>query len=75
MIAVVIIAIVFISFMLFGLFSNAVDNACFAKEVERKMAALKNDPNVIHYENGVWTDYKGRELVSVDLKNPNKFKV
>ena len=56
-------------------FSNAVSNACFAKEVERKMAALKNDPNVIHYENGVWTDYKGRELVSVDLKNPNRFKV
>ena len=39
------------------------------------MAALKNDPNVIHYENGVWTDYKGRELVSVDLKNPNRLKV
>ena len=49
MITGVIIAIVFISFMLFGLFSNAVSNACFAKEVEIKMAALKNDPNVIHY--------------------------
>jgi hypothetical protein len=36
---------------------------------------LKNDPNVIHYENGIWTDFKGRELVSVDLKNPNRFKV
>ena len=53
----VIIAIVFISFMLFGLFSNAVSNARFAKEIERKMAVIKNDPNVIHYENGVWTDY------------------
>lgn len=70
----VIIAIVFLSFMLVGLFANAVDNAAFAKEVEKKMENLKNDPNVIHYENGVWTDYKGRELVSVDLKNPNRFK-
>ena len=70
-----IIAIVFLSFMLAGLFGNAIDNAAFAKEVEEKMENLKNDPNVIHYENGVWTDYKGRELVSVDLKNPNRFKV
>lgn len=69
-----IIAIVFLGFMLVGLFFNAVDNACFAKAVEKKMENLKNDPNVIHYENGVWTDYKGRELVSVDLKNPNRFK-
>lgn len=70
----VIIAIVFLSFMLVGLFENAIENAAFAKEVEKKMKNLKNDPNVIHYENGVWTDYKGRELVSVDLKNPNRFK-
>lgn len=67
-------AIVFLGFMLLGIFFNAVDNARFAKEVERKRAALKNDPNVIHFENGIWTDYKGRELVSVDLKNPNRFK-
>jgi len=70
----VIIAIVFLGFMLVGLFENAIENAAFAKEVEKKMENLKNDPNVIHYENGVWTDYKGRELVSVDLKNPNRFK-
>lgn len=70
----VIIAIVFLSFMLVGLFENAIENAAFAKEVEKKMENFKNDPNVIHYENGVWTDYKGRELVSVDLKNPNRFK-
>lgn len=60
--------------MLVGLFENAIENAAFAKEVEKKMENFKNDPNVIHYENGVWTDYKGRELVSVDLKNPNRFK-
>ena len=70
----VIIAIIFLGFMLVGLFENAIENAAFAKEVEKKMENLKNDPNVIHYENGVWTDYKGRELVSVDLKNPNRFK-
>lgn len=68
------IAIVFLSFMLVGIFENAIENAAFAKKVEKKMENLKNDPNVIHYENGVWTDYKGRELVSVDLKNPNRFK-
>ena len=60
--------------MLVGIFENAIENAAFAKEVEKKMENFKNDPNVIHYENGVWTDYKGRELVSVDLKNPNRFK-
>ena len=70
----VILAIVFLGFMLVGLFENAIENAAFAKEVEKKMENLKNDPNVIHYENGVWTDCKGRELVSVDLKNPNRFK-
>ena len=70
----VIIAIIFLGFMLVGLFENAIENAAFAKAVEKKMESLKNDPNVIHYENGVWTDYKGRELVSVDLKNPNRFK-
>lgn len=70
----VIIAIIFLSFMLVGLFENAIENAAFEKAVEKKMENLKNDPNVIHYENGVWTDYKGRELVSVDLKNPNRFK-
>lgn len=69
-----IIAIIFLSFMLVGLFENAIENAAFEKAVEKKMENLKNDPNVIHYENGVWTDYKGRELVSVDLKNPNRFK-
>lgn len=69
-----IIAIVFLSSMLVGLFENAIENAAFEKEVEKKMGNLKNDPNVIHYENGVWTDYKGRELVSVDLKSPNRFK-
>lgn len=68
------IAIVFLSFMLVGIFENAIENAAFAKEVEKKMENFKNDPNVIHYENGVWTDYKGRKLVSVDLKNPNRFK-
>lgn len=69
-----VIAIAFLSFMLLGILENAIENAAFAKEVEKKMENFKNDPNVIHYENGVWTDYKGRELVSVDLKNPNRFK-
>lgn len=69
-----VIAIAFLSFMLLGILENAIENAAFAKELEKKMENFKNDPNVIHYENGVWTDYKGRELVSVDLKNPNRFK-
>jgi hypothetical protein len=58
-----VIAIAFLSFMLLGIMENAIENAAFAKKLEN----LKNDPNVIHY--------KGRELVSVDLKNPNRFKV
>jgi hypothetical protein len=70
-----IIAIVFLGFMLVGIFANAIENAAFAKKAAKKLENLKNDPNVIHYENGIWTDFKGRELVSVDLKNPNRFKV
>lgn len=69
-----VIAIAFLSFMLLGIMENAIENAAYAKKAAKKLENLKNDPNVIHYENGVWTDYKGRELVSVDLKNPNRFK-
>lgn len=69
-----VIAIAFLSFMLLGIMENAIENAAFAKKAAKKLENLKNDPNVIHFENGIWTDYKGRELVSVDLKNPNRFK-
>lgn len=69
-----VIAIAFLSFMILGIMENAIENAAYAKKAAKKLESLKNDPNVIHYENGVWTDYKGRELVSVDLKNPNRFK-
>lgn len=69
-----VIAIAFLSFMLLGIMENAIENAAYAKKAAKKLENLKNDPNVIHYENGIWTDYKGRELVSVDLKNPNRFK-
>lgn len=69
-----VIAIAFLSFMLLGIMENAIENAAYAKKAAKKLENLKNDPNVIHFENGIWTDYKGRELVSVDLKNPNRFK-
>lgn len=60
------IAIGFISFMLLGLFFNALDSAAYSRSLKRSEELRKHDPNVIHLEmkdgKAVWTDWQGKVL-------------